>query len=457
MKIVYNVFFLLELLVFSLGIGIVCGWYYPEWTIETRLVKRPGNLHWERCQFLPSRERYEKKQSLCFLNSFFVIKSFLFYYLFIMKQLITSESVTEWHPDKICDQVSDAILDACLFQDPLSRVACECLTTTDTIIVAGEITTHAEVDIESIVRKTICDIGYDSDEKYFNGNTCKVQVLIHKQSPNIAQGVDTWWAGDQWMMYGYASNETKNYMPLPIDLSHALARRLAHVRKAWILHWIYPDGKTQVTVEYDGHMPVRVDSVVISAQHAKDISNDQIKNDIIEYVIQPVVWDYIDDKTTFFINPTGAFNVWGPAGDTWVTGRKIIVDTYGGVGRHGGGCFSGKDPTKVDRSGAYMMRYLAKNIVAAGLCDKCELQVSYAIGVIQPLNIYIDCFGTEKVELQKIIDAIRTHFDLSPKWIIEWLWLRKPIFKSTAAYGHFGRHEFPREQLDSVEVFKALL
>ncbi len=374
-----------------------------------------------------------------------------------MKQFITSESVTEWHPDKICDQVSDAILDACLHQDPLSRVACECLTTTDTIIVAGEITTHADIDIEAIVRKTICDIWYDSDEKYFDGETCKVQILIHKQSPNIAQGVDTWWAGDQWMMYGYASNETKNYMPMPIDLAHALSRRLAHVRKAWILHRIYPDGKTQVTVEYYGHKPLRVDAVVVSAQHAKDISNEQIKKDIIEQVITPVIGEYIDDQTKIFINPTWAFNIGGPAGDTWVTWRKIIVDTYGGVWRHWWWCFSGKDPTKVDRSGAYMMRYLAKNVVAAWLCDKCELQVSYAIGVKQPLNIYIDCFGTEKVDLQTIIDTIRNHFDLSPKWIIERLWLRTPIFKSTSAYGHFGRHEFPWEQLDSVEIFKKLI
>ncbi len=373
-----------------------------------------------------------------------------------MRHFITCESVTQWHPDKMCDQISDAILDACLAQDPLSRVACECLITTWTLIISWEITTKAQVDYEAVARKVIVDIWYDSDEKYFDAKVCSVISFIHTQSPDIAQGVDTWWAGDQWIMYGYASNETQNYLPLPIDLAHKLAYRLGEVRKNWILPLLYPDGKTQVTVEYEGLQPLRVDTVVVSSQHSLNISQEQIVADIHEHIIGPVLGSLIDVNTKFYINPTGVFNVWGPAGDTWLTGRKIIVDTYGGVGKHWGGAFSGKDPTKVDRSGAYIARYLAKNIVASGICERCEIQLGYAIGVVQPVSIYIDCFGTEKVDLQKIVDAVKNNFDLSPKGIIEKLDLRTPIFQKTAAYGHFGREDFTWEKLDSVEIFTAI-
>lgn len=373
-----------------------------------------------------------------------------------MRHFITCESVTQWHPDKMCDQISDAILDACLAQDPLSRVACECLITTWTLIISWEITTKAQVDYETVARKVIVDIWYDSDEKYFDAKVCSVISFIHTQSPDIAQGVDTWWAGDQWIMYGYASNETQNYLPLPIDLAHKLAYRLGEVRKNWILPLLYPDGKTQVTVEYEGLQPLRVDTVVVSSQHSLNISQEQIAADIHEHIIGPVLGSLIDVNTKFYINPTGAFNVWGPAWDTWLTGRKIIVDTYGGVGKHWGGAFSGKDPTKVDRSGAYIARYLAKNIVASGICERCEIQLGYAIGVVQPVSIYVDCFGTEKVDLQKIVDAVKNNFDLSPKGIIEKLDLRTPIFQKTAAYGHFGREEFTWEKLDSVEIFTAI-
>ncbi len=373
-----------------------------------------------------------------------------------MKHFITCESVTEGHPDKMCDQISDAILDACLAQDPMSRVACECLITTGTLIISGEITTQAKVDYETVARKTILDIGYDADEKYFDGKTCSVISFIHTQSPDIAQWVDTGGAGDQGIMYGYASNETANYLPLPIDLAHELSRQLSQKRKDGTLSFLYPDGKTQVTVEYDGLKPLRVDAVVVSSQHALDVTQEQIHTSIMEYVVRPVLWTMIDDQTKFYINPTGMFNVWGPAGDTGLTGRKIIVDTYGGIGKHGGGAFSGKDPTKVDRSGAYIARYLAKNIVWAGIADRCEIQLGYAIGVPQPVSVFVECFGTEKVDLQKIVDAVKNNFDLSPKWIITKLDLRKPIFNKTASYGHFWREGFSWEVLDSIEVFKKL-
>ncbi len=374
-----------------------------------------------------------------------------------MKHFITSESVTEWHPDKLCDQISDAILDACLAQDVKSRVACECLATTGKIVIAGEITTNAVVDREEIVRETIVNIGYDSEEKFFDGKTCDVEVLLHTQSPDIAMWVDTGWAGDQWIMYGYASNESDSYLPLPIDLSHKLAKQLAKVRKDGTLDYIWPDGKTQVTVEYENNKPIRIDTIVVSSQHSDKVTQEQLRNDVKEYVVKPIVGDMIDENTKYFINPTGNFHVWWPAGDTWLTWRKIIVDTYGWVWRHGWGAFSGKDPTKVDRSWAYIARYLAKNIVASGICDRCEIQIGYAIWVIQPVSIYVDCFGTEKIDLQKIIDVVKSDFDLSPKGIIEKLDLRNPIFAATAAYGHFWREEFSWEKLDSVGVFKGLM
>ena len=357
----------------------------------------------------------------------------------------------------MCDQISDAILDACLVQDPLSRVACECLVTTWTLIISWEITTTAVVDYEAVARKTIVDIGYDADEKYFDGKSCSVISFIHTQSPDIAQWVDTGGAGDQWIMYGYASNETESYLPLPIYLAHALAKKLAEVRKNGTLPFLYPDGKTQVTVEYEEQKPIRVDTVVVSSQHALTVTQKEISDWIMQRVIRPILGTMIDDQTKFHINPTGVFNVWWPAGDTGLTGRKIIVDTYGGIGKHGWGAFSGKDPTKVDRSWAYIARYLAKNIVASWICDRCEIQLWYAIWVVQPVSVYVDCFGTQKVELQKIVDTVKNNFDLSPKWIIEKLDLRKPIFQKTAAYGHFGREEFSREMLDSEEMFGNLL
>lgn len=373
-----------------------------------------------------------------------------------MKHFITCESVTEWHPDKMCDQISDAVLDACLAQDPYSRVACESLTTTWIVIIAGEITTKANIDYESIVRSVVLDIWYDGDRKYFDGNNCSVVNLLHKQSPNIAQWVDTGGAWDQGIMYGYACNETKNYLPLPIYLAHTLARKLTEVRKNGTLNYLYPDGKTQVTVEYEDQKPIRVDTVVVSSQHSLDVTQEQIAAGIREYVIDPILGDLVDEETKFFINPTGMFNIWWPKGDSGLTGRKIIVDTYGGIGKHGWGAFSGKDSTKVDRSWAYIARYLAKNIVASWICERCEIQLWYAIWVIQPVSIYVDCFWTEKVDLQKIVDIVKNNFDLSPKWIIEKLDLRKPIFRNTAAYGHFGRDEFTREKLDSIEIFKKL-
>lgn len=372
------------------------------------------------------------------------------------KILFTSESVTEGHPDKICDQISDAILDTCLEQDPFSRVACECLITTNKLIIAGEITTQAQVNYEAIARKVICDIGYDSEEKFFDGKRCEVEVLIHTQSPDIAMGVDTWGAGDQGIMFGYASNETQSFLPMPIDLAHKLAFQLSKVRKSWLLSFLRPDGKTQVSVEYENGKAKRIATIVVSTQHSKDITQEELHKAIKDEVIAPIVGDLMDEQTVVHINPTGSFYVGGPVGDCGLTGRKIIVDSYGGMGRHGGGAFSGKDPTKVDRSAAYMARYLAKNIVASGLCEKCELQISYAIGVKQPVSLFLEDFWTAKIEKKLILETIQTHFDLSPHSIIDFLQLRKPIYKATASYGHFGKQELSREQLGSLELFRKL-
>ena len=372
------------------------------------------------------------------------------------KILFTSESVTEGHPDKICDQISDAILDACLEQDPFSRVACECLITTNKLIIAGEITTQAQVNYEAIARKVICDIGYDSEEKFFDGKSCEVEVLIHTQSPDIAMGVDTWGAGDQGIMFGYASNETQSFLPMPIDLAHKLAFQLSKVRKNWILPFLRPDGKTQVSVEYENWKAKRIATIVVSTQHSKNITQEELHQAIKKEVIAPIVGDLMDEQTLIHINPTGSFYVGGPVGDCGLTGRKIIVDSYGGMGRHGGGAFSGKDPTKVDRSAAYMARYLAKNIVASGLCEKCELQISYAIGVKQPVSLFLEDFGTAKIEKKLILELIQNHFDLSPQWIIDFLQLRKPIYKTTASYWHFGKQELSREQLESLQLFRKL-
>jgi S-adenosylmethionine synthetase len=363
--------------------------------------------------------------------------------------LFTSESVTEGHPDKIADQISDAILDACLAQDPTSRVACETLTCTGLVVVAGEITTKAYVDFQTVVRETVRSIGYDDAKKGFDCDTCGVISTINRQSPDIAQGVDTGGAGDQGMMFGYATNETAEYMPTPISLAHKLAAKLTEVRKNGKMGYLRPDGKSQVTVEYDAnHKPVRVDAVVISSQHAefadKDpqstLTNEQLHAEILEHVIQAVIpANLLDENTKYHINPTGRFVIGGPMGDSGLTGRKIIVDTYGGMGRHGGGAFSGKDSTKVDRSAAYMARYIAKNIVAAGLADRCEVQLAYAIGVAEPVSVLVDTFGTGKVGEETLETLVRKNFGLTPKGIIEGLNLRRPIFQQTAAYGHFGR------------------
>jgi S-adenosylmethionine synthetase len=375
------------------------------------------------------------------------------------KFLFTSESVTEGHPDKIADQISDAILDACLEQDPFSRVACETLTCTGLVVIAGEITTQAYVDFQSLVRGTVAAIGYDNALYGFDSNTCAVMSTINKQSGDIAMGVDTGGAGDQGMMFGYATNETEELMPTPISLAHKLTYRLSEVRKSGQMSYLRPDGKSQVTVEYDANgKPVRVDAVVISTQHAENVGNDELRRDILKNVIQFVIpAKLLDQDTKYHINPTGRFVIGGPMGDTGLTGRKIIVDTYGGMGRHGGGAFSGKDPTKVDRSAAYMARYIAKNIVAAGLADRCEVQLAYAIGVAEPVSVLVDTFGTgtiSEVELQKLI---RENFSLTPKGIIESLDLRRPIYKKTAAYGHFGRKEkdFSWEATDKAEVLRA--
>ena len=393
------------------------------------------------------------------------------------KRLFTSESVTEGHPDKISDNISDAILDALMEQDPMSRVACETAITTDYVLIMGEITTKAKFDYEKIARETIREIGYDSDEKGFNCDTCKVNVLLDSQSADIAMGVDkaleakenqmtdeeleAIGAGDQGMMFGYATNETDEYMPYPIALAHKLTKKLTEVRKDGTLPYLRADGKSQVTVEYDENgRPVHVNAVVISSQHAAEVSQEQIHEDIRKYVIDPVVpQELTDENTKYFINPTGRFVIGGPNGDSGLTGRKIIVDTYGGYARHGGGAFSGKDCTKVDRSAAYAARYVAKNIVAAGLADKCEIQLSYAIGVAQPTSIMVDTFGTGKLSDEKLVEIIRENFDLRPAGIIKMLDLRRPIYKQTAAYGHFGRNELnlPWEQLDKVEILKKYL
>ena len=357
--------------------------------------------------------------------------------------LFTSESVTEGHPDKIADQVSDAILDACLEQDPYSRVAAETLTATGFVVIAGEITTKAYVDFQSLVRGVVASIGYDNALYGFDSNTCAVISTINRQSPDIAQGVDTGGAGDQGMMFGYASNETPELMPAPISLAHKLARKLTEVRKSGKLPYLRPDGKTQVTVEYDeNYKPSRIDAVVVSSQHSENVSNEELHADILKYVIQAVLpAEWLDEHTKYHINPTGRFVIGGPMGDSGLTGRKIIVDTYGGAGRHGGGAFSGKDPTKVDRSAAYMARYIAKNIVAAGLANRAEVQLAYAIGVAEPVSVRVDTFGTGKVSESKLTELIRKNFSLTPKGIIESLNLRRPIYRQTAAYGHFGRNE----------------
>lgn len=390
------------------------------------------------------------------------------------KRLFTSESVTEGHPDKICDQVSDSILDAIFAQDPYARVACETLTNTGFIIVMGEVTTTAQVDIPTVVRKTVTDIGYDSSEKGFDGNTCAVMVALDKQSPDIAQGVDNaietregdgsdldTGAGDQGMMFGYATNETEEFMPYSAALAQKLSRQLAKVRKDGTLGYLRPDGKTQVTVEYDeNNKPVRLDAIVVSTQHAPDVEQEQIHKDIKRFVIDAIVdSSMVDDETKIYINPTGRFVIGGPNGDSGLTGRKIIVDTYGGAARHGGGAFSGKDCTKVDRSAAYAARYVAKNLVAAGIADRIEIQVSYAIGVATPTSIMVDTFGTGKLNDDKIVEIIRKEFDLRPAGIIKMLDLRRPIYGQTAAYGHFGRTdvELPWEQLDKVEALKAYI
>ncbi len=392
------------------------------------------------------------------------------------KRLFTSESVTEGHPDKICDQISDAVLDAMYEQDPYSRVACETLTNTGFVVVMGEITTKANVDITQIVRDTICDIGYDSSEKGFDGNTCAVLLALDKQSPDIAMGVDKSYevkngdedtlidsigAGDQGMMFGYATNETEEYMPYSAALAQKLAKQLTKVRKNGTLAYLRADGKTQVTVEYDENsVPVRLDAIVVSSQHAPEVTQEQIHADIKKYVIDEIVdKNMIDENTKIFINPTGRFVIGGPNGDSGLTGRKIIVDTYGGAARHGGGAFSGKDCTKVDRSAAYAARYVAKNIVAAGIADRCEIQLSYAIGVAHPTSIMVETFGTGKLEDSKIVEVIRKNFDLRPAGIIKMLDLRRPIYKQTAAYGHFGRIDLdlPWEKLDKVDDLKKAL
>lgn len=374
-----------------------------------------------------------------------------------MKTYITSESVSAGHPDKVCDRVSDAILDACLEQDPHSRVACETMVTTGTVIVSGEITTTANVNYTQLVRDTICEIWYNESEAHYDGNDVWVHLLINSQSPDIAQWVDTWWAWDQWIMFGYATNETDNYLPTPISLSHKLAKRLETVRKENILPYLLPDAKTQVTVEYENHKPIRVDAVVISNQHRVAVSQDELKAGIKKEVIDVVLWDLIDEKTSLHINPTGIFQVWGPKWDCGLTWRKIIVDTYGWIGRHGWGAFSGKDPSKVDRSAAYIARYLAKNIVASGLCDRCEIQLSYAIWVAHPVSVFVDGFWTEKIEISKIIETVKDNFDLSPAGIIKKLDLKTPIFKKTSSYGHFWRDDVSWEELDSIDIFKNLL
>jgi S-adenosylmethionine synthetase len=375
----------------------------------------------------------------------------------VRKFLFTSESVTEGHPDKICDQISDSILDEFLRQDPESRVAVESLTTTGIVFVAGEVTSKGKVDVQKIVRDTIWEIGYDKPEYGFNFNNCSIQVSLHEQSHDISLGVTPkrnkeQGAGDQGLMFGYATNETYELMPLPITMAHKLTMKLSEVRKKKELSWVRPDGKSQVSIRYEDCKPKGIDTIVISTQHEPDISLSQLRNEIIDNVIKPVCDNWIDDKTKFLVNPTGRFVIGGPLGDTGLTGRKIIADTYGGMGKHGGGAFSGKDPSKVDRSASYMARYVAKNVVAAGLADKCEIQIAYAIGIAEPVSIMVDTFGTGKIAEEKIEDKVRKSFDMRPAGIIKMLDLKRPIYKRTAAYGHFGRNEpsFTWEKIDKV-------
>ena len=377
-----------------------------------------------------------------------------------MKKLFTSESVTEGHPDKLCDYISDSVLDACLEQDPYSRVACETVAGKGEIFITGEITSKADVNIEEIARNAIKQIGYDNAETDMDYRTCKININLSKQSPDIAIGVDSSLeekegesivsegAGDQGIMFGFACNETKNFMPLPIDLSHKLSKRLSIVRKERILPYLRPDGKTQVTVEYEGDKPIRIDTVVVSTQHDENISLESLRKDVKEEVIKNVIKeDLLDEKTKYYINPTGRFVIGGPLGDSGLTGRKIIVDTYGGYSRHGGGAFSGKDPTKVDRSAAYMARFIAKNIVANGYATKCEIQFSYAIGVAKPVSIYVDTFGTSTIPEEEIVELIYNKFELTPRGIIEYLGLRNPIYTRTTNYGHFGKDDLPWEKI----------
>ncbi len=375
--------------------------------------------------------------------------------------LFTSESVTEGHPDKVCDQISDAILDEFLKQDPESRVAVETLTTTGIVVVAGEVTSRAKFDVQDVVRKTLREIGYDDPQFGFDADSCSVLVSLHSQSPDISQGVSSTenkeqGAGDQGLMFGYATNETEEMMPMPIMLAHKLTKKLAEVRKNKSLLWVRPDGKSQVTVEYEDGKPKRLETIVITTQHSPEISNEQIKKEIIEKVIKPVCGKYWHDKIKLHVNPTGRFVIGGPPGDAGLTGRKIIVDTYGGMGRHGGGAFSGKDPSKVDRSACYMCRYIAKNIVAAGLAERCEVQVAYAIGVAEPVSLMVSTFDTSKIPEEQIENLVRKHFDMRPAAIISHLQLKRPIYRKTAAYGHFGKNEpeFSWEKTDKAEVLR---